>query len=225
GAVDLRFGRDPCAWTMHRAGSRRRSLASARWECVRRSRAEGPRSEGGVEERRIPVNIPRRFESACCCSGRRCGQDHESAGGQPDLSHGASSRRDQPRSGVPRTDGRPRVMGLVLAEFRRILARRSFRLVGAICVVAVLAGGLLVFVESHKSLDASRPQAEQMIAECQNAVQNGPTVTKHDNGGVSIREANHCPTLDQAELLFDKRFHYAETTRATTQNVALPLFF
>ncbi len=114
--------------------------------------------------------------------------------------------------------------GLLLAEARRFLSRRSFRVIGVLAVVAVIGAGVLVFVESSKSLSASLPQAKQMVTECHQAIGSGPTA-RIRNGGLTVRDVASCPTIRQAEILFDKRFHYTDTTKSTTQNVAFPLFF
>jgi ABC-type transport system involved in multi-copper enzyme maturation permease subunit len=112
----------------------------------------------------------------------------------------------------------------MIAEARRFLARRAFRMIGALCIVAVIVGGVIVFLESSKSLNASLPQARQVVAECHQAIETGPTARiKH--GDVTVRDVTSCPTLRDAEQMFDKRFKYADAVPATTQNIAIPLFF
>ena len=113
---------------------------------------------------------------------------------------------------------------MIFAEARRLLARRAFRVIGALCLLAVIAAGVIVFTQSSKSLSASLPQAQQIVNECRQSLHSGPT-TVIRRGGVVVRAVDSCPTLHQAELMFDKRFKYTEAMKTTTQNVAIPLFF
>src|SRR5207249_11423995 len=74
---------------------------------------------------------------------------------------GAAPRRGQPRGRLPRADsgtlaqpgsGGP-MSALLLVEFRRLLARRIVRFVGAMALLGLLIAGLVLFVRSHR-LDA-----------------------------------------------------------------------
>jgi hypothetical protein len=102
-----------------------------------------------------------------------------------------------------------------------MLSRRSFRVVGAVCVIAVIVGGIVVFAQSSKDtgLALRNAQAEadacrQHLAVAQGGGPNGAAVVP---GG--------CPTAQELLPSFDKRFVYAVAVPSTTRNIALPLFF
>jgi len=114
--------------------------------------------------------------------------------------------------------------GMIGAEFRRILARRSFRLVGAFCVFAIVVGGIIVFLQSSHDPNSGLKQAQALVASCHSQQNQAPQVLKR-GGGEQVRVIGGCPTVNDVLPDFDKRFKYAEAIPSTTQNIAFPLFF
>lgn len=114
--------------------------------------------------------------------------------------------------------------GMIIAEFRRILARRSFRFVGAFAILAIVVGGIIVFAQSSHDPNSGLKQAQALVEACRAQQGQGPQVLKR-GGGDAIRVIGDCPTLKDVLPDFDKRFKYAEAIPSTTQNIAFPLFF
>jgi ABC-type transport system involved in multi-copper enzyme maturation permease subunit len=114
--------------------------------------------------------------------------------------------------------------GMIGAEFRRILARRSFRLLGAFAIFAIVFGGVIVFVQSSHDPNSGLKQAQALVQSCHQQQSQGPQVLKR-GGGDQVRVIGGCPTVQDVLPGFDKRFKYAEAIPSTTQNIAFPLFF
>jgi len=112
---------------------------------------------------------------------------------------------------------------MIFAEFRRLVSRRSFRLVAAFCVFGVLLGGVILFFQSSHDPNSGLKQAQAMVAECHAQV-NAPNALRKGPGGPSLLIGGPCPTVADVLPGFDKRFRYAESIPSATRNIALPLF-